>query len=68
MAQRNLWTREELIVTLVLYFQLPFEWLFHGTQYHFRCNAPGPDGSVGPMDVYIIQPESGEAYFTLMER
>lgn len=41
---------------------------FHGTQYHFRCNAPGPDGSVGPMDVYITQPESGKAFFTLMER
>lgn len=37
MAQRNLWTREELIVKLALYFQLPFEWLSHGTQYHFRC-------------------------------
>lgn len=24
MPQRNLWTREELIVTLALYFQLPF--------------------------------------------
>lgn len=68
MAQRNLWTREELIVTLALYFQLPFEWLFHGTQCHFSCNAPGPDGSAGPMDVYITQPKSGEAYFTLMER
>lgn len=28
---RNLWTREELIVTLALYFQLPFGRLNHGT-------------------------------------
>ena len=68
MAERNLWTREELIVTLALYFQLPFEWLSHGTQYHFCCNAPAPDGSIGPMDAHITQPESGKAYFTLMER
>ncbi len=65
---RNLWTREELIVTLALYFQLPFGRLNHGTQYHFRCNAPGPDGSAGPMDVYITQPESNTAFFTLMGR
>lgn len=32
MASRNLWTREELIVTLALYFQLPFGRLNHGTQ------------------------------------
>ena len=31
MPQRNLWTREELIVTLALYFQLPFGRLNHGT-------------------------------------
>lgn len=31
MAQRNLWTREELIVTLALYFQLPFGRLNHST-------------------------------------
>lgn len=31
MAQRNLWTREELIMTLALYFQLPFGRLNHGT-------------------------------------
>lgn len=68
MPQRNLWTREELIVTLALYFQLPFGWLNHGTQYHFRCNAPGPDGSVGLMDVYTTLSESDTAFFTLMGR
>lgn len=31
MPQRNLWTREELIMTLTLYFQLPFGRLNHGT-------------------------------------
>lgn len=31
MPQRILWTREELIVTLALYFQLPFGRLNHGT-------------------------------------
>lgn len=31
MAKKNLWTREELIVTLALYFQLPFGRLNHGT-------------------------------------
>lgn len=31
MAQRNLWTREELIMTLALYFQLPFGRLNRGT-------------------------------------
>lgn len=31
MAKRNLWTREELIVTLSLYFQLPFGRLNHST-------------------------------------
>lgn len=31
MASRNLWTCEELIVTLALYFQLPFGRLNHGT-------------------------------------
>lgn len=35
---------------------------------YFRCNASCPYGSGGPMDVYITQPESGKAFFTLMER
>lgn len=31
MAQRNLWTRDEMILTLALYFQLPFGRLNHST-------------------------------------